>query len=338
MRRELLSLLACPECGGDFAADGAEEDGELHEGALRCNRCGTVLPVASGVPRAACGNNAAQVKVAKAFSSQWKAYSRGAFERGTVYGQSDASLWTLFLQATGISESAVAGLTVLDAGCGAARVSRQIAQHGARAVVALDMSDAVDAVFAETRDLTNLHTIQADLTAVPLRAAFDLVWSVGVIHHTDDAAAAFHALTRYVRPGGLLYVWVYTSDLRPFHWANVTQRVPAILNRLGLRRLPDSAILRLASVLSYLTAGLHLFYRAARRLPALRPRTSNARESTTPITRRTFHLIWYDLLVPPYTSWHSAHEVAGWFRAAGFTDIVTAPTRPLGMRGRAPVQ
>jgi SAM-dependent methyltransferase/uncharacterized protein YbaR (Trm112 family) len=335
MRPELLSLLVCAKCGGELAIEGVEEGGELHEGVLRCGECGAVLPVASGIPRAVCGNPT-QAKVGKAFSSQWEAYSRGAFERGTVYGRSDASLWSLFLDATGISEQALAGLVVLDAGCGPARISRQIAQRGAGTVVALDVSDAVDAVLTEMRDLRNLHAIQADLLAAPLRAAFDLVWSVGVIHHTNDAAEAFRALTRYVRPGGLLFVWVYPRNLLPFHWSNATQWVQAALSRLGLRRLPDSTIFRLANILSYPTVGLHRSYRAARRLPGLHPHTPFARESVRPLTRRTFHLIWNDALVPPHTSWHSEREVIGWFRAAGFTDIVTTPTRPLGVRGRAP--
>ncbi|HWY90990.1 MAG TPA: methyltransferase domain-containing protein [Solirubrobacteraceae bacterium] len=336
MRSELLDVLVCAQCGGDLAAEGVNVAGELHDGTLRCDGCGAVLPVTSGVPRAV-GGDSAQAKVARAFSLQWDAYDRGEFERRTVYGRSDANLWEFFLSGTGISESALVDLAVLDAGCGPASISRPIAQHGARTVVALDISDAVDAVAADARNLTNLHAIQADLMAAPLRAAFDLVWSAGVIHHTNDAAEAFRSLTRYVRPGGLLFVWVYPRDLRPFHWSNTTQWIQAILARVGLRRLSDSTILRLADILSYPTVGLHMLYRAARSLPGLRPRTLNARESVTPITRRAFHLIWNDALVPPFTSWHREREVVGWFREAGFTDIVIAPTRRLGVRGRAPV-
>jgi SAM-dependent methyltransferase/uncharacterized protein YbaR (Trm112 family) len=339
MRRELLDLLMCPTCGGALAAEGAEAGGEIHEGTLRCDSCGAVFPVVAGVTRAVC-NGADQAGVAKAFSSQWEAYRRGAFDRGAVYyGRTDASLWDLFLQETGISEQALAGLVVLDAGCGPARLSRQIAQHGARTVVALDVSDTVDGVFAETRDLANLEVLQSNLMTAPLRAAFDVVWSAGVIHHTTDTAQAFRALTRYVRPGGLLYVWVYPSNLlRPFRLSNTVQLTQAALGRLGLRRLPHATTFRLAEALSYPTVWLHLLYRAARRLPGLRPRTPAAQESVKPVARRTFHNAWYDALVPPYTSWHSEREVTDWFRSAGFTEIVTTPGRPLGVRGRAPAR
>jgi SAM-dependent methyltransferase/uncharacterized protein YbaR (Trm112 family) len=336
MRSEVLSLLACATCGDELVVEGSEGGDEIREGVLRCGGCGTVLPVVSGIPRPA-GTDPAQARVADAFSSQWNAYRRGAFEQGTVYGRTEAGLWEFIREATGLGDPELAGLVVLDAGCGPGSFSRQIAQHGADTVIALDISDAVDVISAETHDLTNLDVIQADVFAAPLRPAFDLVWSTGVIHHTSDAFGAFRALTKYVRPGGLLYVWVYPRDLRPFHWGNVTQWAQACLSRLGLRRLSDSAIYRLAGCLSYPSVGLHRLYRAARRLPGLRPTTTNARDSVIPRTRRVFHLIWNDALAPPHNSWHSEGEVVDWFRAAGFSEIVTAPNRPLGVRGRAPV-
>jgi len=335
MHSELLDFLACTECGGDLVADPADADSEIHEGALCCEGCGAIILVRSGIPRALC-TMPNQAQVAKSFSFQWEAYNSGSFERETVYGRNEADLWQMILDATGINESALQELAVLDAGCGPASVARQMARHGARAVVAMDVSDSINAVSEQTSTLANVHPIQADLFAAPLRAAFDLVWSMGVIHHTNDAARAFRALTRYVRPGGTLFVWVYPRSLRPFHWANLLQWLPALLTRLGLRRLSDQTIFRLAGLLSYPTASLHAAYRALRGLPVLRPRTANARDGVKPLSRRTFHLIWNDALLAPYTSWHSEREVIGWFQTAGYTDIVTSPIRPLGVRGRAP--
>jgi SAM-dependent methyltransferase/uncharacterized protein YbaR (Trm112 family) len=336
MHPELLSFLACTECGGNLVADATDADSEIYEGALLCEACAATVPVTSGIPRAV-RTTPDQALVASSFSFQWEAYDRGAFERETVYGRSEADLWQMILDATGIDESAVRELAVLDAGCGPASVSRQIARHGARAVVAMDVSDSINAVNDQTSDLANVHPIQADLFAAPLRAAFDLVWSMGVIHHTNDAARAFQALTRYVRPGGTLFVWVYPRSLRPFHWANLIQWLPALLTRLGLRRLSDPAIFRLADTLSYPTAALHRAYRIVRGFPAFRPRSANASDGVKPVSRRTFHLIWNDLLLAPYTSWHSEREVIGWFQAAGYTEIVTSSIRPLGVRGRAPI-
>jgi SAM-dependent methyltransferase len=336
MHPELLNFLACTECGGNLVADATDADSEIHEGALYCERCGATIVVTSGIPRAVCAMPD-QAQVANSFSFQWDAYNRGSFERETVYGRNEADLWQMILDATGIDESVLQELVVLDAGCGPASVSRQIARHGARAVVALDVSDSIDAVNDQTPTLANVHPIQADLFAAPLRAAFDLVWSMGVIHHTNDAVRAFHALTRYVRPGGTLFVWVYPRNPRPFHWANLIQWLSAFLARLGLRRLSDPAIFRLAGALSYPTAALHMAYRAVRGCPVFRPRTDNARDGVKPVSRRTFHLIWNDALLAPFTSWHSEREVIGWFQAAGYTDVVTSSIRPLGVRGRAPI-
>jgi SAM-dependent methyltransferase len=336
MHSELLDLLACTHCGGALSADQQSAGSEIHEGALRCGRCGASIPIKAGIPRAVRAVPH-QARVASSFSFQWKAYNRGSFERTTVYGRTEADQWQMILEATGIDESAMQELVVLDAGCGPANVSRQIARHGARAVVALDVSDSIDALGEHDETPANVHPIQADLFSAPLRASFDLVWSMGVIHHTNDARGAFRALTRYVRPGGTLFVWVYPRDPRPFHWANLIQWLSALLTRIGVRRLSDSAVFVLAGALSYPTATLHRAYRAIRRIPALRPRTDNACDGVKPMSRRTFHLIWNDALLAPYTSCHREREVIGWFRAAGFTDVVTSSIRPLGVRGRAPI-
>ncbi len=336
MRVELLSFLGCAECGGDLIAEPADLGDEIDDGMLSCQECGASIRVMSGVPRAVRATPD-QAQVARSFSFLWEEYERGSFERGTVYGRNEEDLWQMILDATGFEESALARLAVLDAGCGPASVARQLALHGARAVVALDASSSIDAVKSQMSTLCNLHPIQADLFAAPLRSAFDLVWSMGVIHHTNDAASAFHALTRYVRPGGTLFVWVYSRNWRPFHWANLIQWLPSLFARIGLRRLSDPAIVRLAAVLSYPTVSLHWAYRAVRRFSFFRPRTTNARDSVKPISRSTFHLIWNDILIAPYTSWHSEREVVGWFREAGYTDIVVSPMRPVGVRGRAPI-
>jgi SAM-dependent methyltransferase len=336
MHAEMLEFLACAECGGRLVTDSPVIGEGLEEGALRCERCHTTVKVIAGIPRAV-SSSPTQERVARSFSSQWEAYNRGAFERDTVYGRDQAEMWKMIVNATGIDESRLKELAVLDAGCGPAGVSRELAGHGARAVVALDASDSIDALGEQAVSLENVHPIQADLFAAPLGPRFDLVWSMGVIHHTSDAARAFRALTRYVRPGGTLFVWVYPRSLRPFHWANLVQWLPALLGRLGLRRLSDATILRLAGVLSYPTVGLHRAYRALRGISAMRPRTANAHDAVKPVSRRAFHLIWNDLLLAPYTSWHTEREVIDWFRAAGYTDVVIAPVRPLGVRGRAPI-
>ena len=161
-----------------------------------------------------------------------------------------------------------AGSQSLTAGAGPGRPTRQIAEHGAAAVVGVDINEAVDEAFAYTKDLPNVHILQANLFSLPFKKQrFDLVWSNGVIHHTPDARGAHAALTEYVKPGGLLYVWVYAKRFNPFRFTK------DVLDALRVTRLPEPILLRIATAFSYISVGLLAVYRTLRRFPPLRPHT-----------------------------------------------------------------
>ena len=103
---------------------------------------------------------------------------------------------------------------MLDAGCGTGRHGYFAATYGAREVVGLDLSVAVDAARENLRKFENVEVVQGDLLRPPFRTAsegggFDLVYSIGVLHHLPDPYEGFKSLLRYVRPGGTIAVWVY---------------------------------------------------------------------------------------------------------------------------------
>jgi SAM-dependent methyltransferase len=77
----------------------------------------------------------------------------------------------------------IRGRTVIEAGCGKGRHTRALARWGAREVVSVDLSEAVEVAYRNTRDLPNVHIVQADIYRLPLRPIFDYGLSVGVLHH-----------------------------------------------------------------------------------------------------------------------------------------------------------
>ena len=96
----------------------------------------------------------------------------------------------------------VAGLRVLDAGCGPGLYAEVLLARGAE-VVAVDVSRAM--VELASRRLGERATVlEADLNEpLPLRAGdFDLVLCPLVIHHVDDRAATLAEFFRVLRPGG----------------------------------------------------------------------------------------------------------------------------------------
>jgi SAM-dependent methyltransferase len=268
--------------------------------------------------------------VARTFGYEWKAHHLGQLEDATLFGRTLDEDWRYFLEGTGVSEEDLSGATVLDAGCGSGRLTRQIGEHGPAAVVGMDVNEAVDEAYAATKDLPNVHIVQANIFAPPFRGhAFDVVWSNGVIHHTPDAAGAHASLSAMVQPGGILYVWVYAKRFNPFRF------VKDALDLLRVTRLPEPALLALSRFFALVSLPLLAAYRAIRRLPGLRPRTAWGERTARPRSRKELELTWFDALSPEHDSRHTEAEVVGWFQGRGFVDVTALEEPKVGVRGMA---
>jgi SAM-dependent methyltransferase len=300
-------------------------------GTLRCVTCHAVYQIARGVPRMNTSMSGLE-RVAQTFSYEWGAHHAGKLEREeTLWGLTNEEYWNYFLEATGFEDGDLDGKTVLDAGCGSGCLTRMMAENGARTVIGVDIIEAVDGAFQRSRHMPNVHIVQGNLFQLPLRKkAFDLVWSNGVIHHTPDARGAHEALAQMVRPGGLLYVWVYAKRFNPFRFTK------DVLDFLRVTRLPEPVLLRISRVFAYVSAGLHRAYKGIRRLPPFRPRSRWAKRTMRRRTVDELTLTWFDSLSPEYDSRHSETEVIAWFARLGFHDIATIEEPKVGVRGVAP--
>jgi SAM-dependent methyltransferase len=201
---------------------------------------------------------------------------------------------------------------VLDAGCGKGRHIFLAARFGARAVVGVDLSDAVDAAFSNTRNLENVHVVQADILNLPFKAPFDLAYSIGVVHHLPVPKAGFLALARHVKPGGRISTWVYGREgnrwieqfVDPIR-KNLTSRLPRLITRC-LCFLPAITLF----------AGLKLFYRPARNRSWFK-RLLPYSDYLCSISGYSFaENFWnvFDQLVAPTAFYHSREEVVDWFK------------------------
>src|SRR5262249_22926706 len=130
-------------------------------------------------------------------------------------------------------------MTVLDAGCGMGKFSIAAAEAGARTVIAVDLSEAVDVAHAYLQRIPAAHVVQASIYALPFRPrSFDFVFSIGVLHHLPDPEQGFRQLVPLVRAGGRALAWVYALEGNEFfvRWldpwrARVFSRLPSVVNR-----------------------------------------------------------------------------------------------------------
>lgn len=191
------------------------EEGESVETA------GRTLTLVRGILRASEYVSEAQSQTRESFGFKWA--KRDTFEGGVAtymrqwlvekYGDVPNAPW--FAEH---GEHPV----VLDAGCGAALSALALFGPALSRIryLGVDVSTAVDVAaerFAEQGFPATF--IQTDLNQIPLAPnSVDLVFSEGVLHHTDDTQRALSAVVRHLKPGGrvLFYVYRKKGPIREF--------------------------------------------------------------------------------------------------------------------------
>lgn len=115
----------------------------------------------------------------------------------------------------------VGPLRVLVAGCGTGKHAVDVATRYAGAeILAIDVSRR-SLAYAQRKaceaGLTNLDFAQADiLELAALARAFDLIESVGVLHHLGDPQRGWRQLVDLLAPAGLMKVGLYSKRARRF--------------------------------------------------------------------------------------------------------------------------
>jgi SAM-dependent methyltransferase len=228
----------------------------------------------------------------------------------------------------------VAEKVVLDAGCGSGRFLRCATRLGARLVVGVDLSDAVESAFETTRHLPNVMVVQADLLALPFQAAFDYAFSVGVLHHTAAPGAAFDQVVSAVRPGGGVSAWVYGAEGNAWITRGLTP-----LRRHVFSRLPRRAALALSYALAWplllVTKGI---YGRAERWPGmgwLRGRLYYY-DYLRFLSRFGLHehaYIIFDHVTPAIAHYISRDDFLSWFERNGLTGLSVTSRNGNSWRG-----
>jgi len=323
MKRRLLALLACPACGGGLSlTDERLEGEEIMGGRLDCGGCPATYPILRGVPRfvrvdhetaAAAGADAVPVddlekRTAAAFGYEWTHYD----EIAEHYRQQFLD-WLAPVDADFFR-----GKAVLEGGCGKGRHSALAAEFGASDVVAVDLGEAVEAAFPNTRHLPNVHIVQADLKRPPVKPVFDYAFSIGVLHHLPVPEDGFRALASKLRPGGHISAWVYGREgngwivhlVSPVR-EKLTSRMPhGVLDRLsGLATLP----VYLSTKLVYGPTGGRVLGRGLPYGPYL--------SYIARFPWREQRSIVFDHLVAPVAHYIARDEFAAWFERAGLEDV-----------------
>lgn len=316
MKESLLQYLSCPSCTGaiEVASIGKREHDEIIEGQLACGSCAKRWPIERGVPRFASLDAVEEEKAATAasFGWQWQHFT-----------QADEKYEQQFLGwIAPVKPEFFRDKIVLEGGCGKGRHTQLAARWGAREVIGIDLSAAVETAFAATRELPNAHIIQADIYHPPLRTVFDYAFSVGVLHHLPDPRGGFISLVSKVKPGGAASAWVYGAENN--EW--ITRWVNPLRKRITSRMNPR-ALLHLAKVpAAALFAATRLIYRPLNRSSrgaaiARHLFYNDYLNSISHFGWREQHTIVFDHLIAPTSHYISRAEFEEWWKVIGAREV-----------------
>ena len=262
--------------------------------------------------------SAVRERTRRSFGYQW-----------TVFGRMKEQFHQDFLNYIApVSREFFPGKRGLDAGCGFGRHVVHAADFGAR-MVGLDFSVAIRRAREITRGRPRISLVQGDLEVTPFRpGSFDFVYSIGVLHHLPDPEASFRSLLPLVRPGGAIFVWVYSKARRR------TNRLLEIVRRRTVRLPhPVTRAVSLGAALVDWWAFIQP-YRLARRL--LGPRVDRIALARLQLyARYPFQVVyadWFDRLAAPVRHYYQRDDLEGWAQRAGLTAVRITPTGLYGWR------
>lgn len=210
-----------------------------------------------------------------------------------------------------LETSAIRGNRVAEVGCGTGRISNMLLSVGAAEVVAVEPSRAIEVA---RRNLAGwgprFRAIDGDGTRLPLED-FDLVLSIGVIHHIPDPAPVLRTMYASLRPGGRALIWVYGREGNGLYLAF------ARVGRLLTTILPH-ALLTILCWIIWLAA--FAYGQLASRLSVL-PLHGYFRSYFLKLSPRKQHLVIYDQLNPAHAVYLRREEAEDLLRAAGFVEV-----------------
>jgi len=356
MKERLLELIVCPLCGGPLSCEIFERTtaNEIAAGVITC-ACDSHYAIIGGIPRLLPpalqsmlwemhpefyslhearlpaellpkGTNGArearekdralqaQRDTARSFGYEWQAFSE-------MLPDYEANFRWYFER---FRPEELKGALVLDAGCGTGRHTFHMARSGAREIVAMDFSQAIEVAAYNNRSNPNTHFVQADIYHPPFRPrTFDLVYSLGVLHHLPDPERGFRTLLPLLRAGGFLNVYLYWNLEGEPRWRRAALAGVTQLRRLTTR-LPHALLKKLSWLIA---AGFEVALvtpaRALERFPATRSLAE--RVPLGHYRKYSFRVLYtdqFDRFSAPIENRYGRADVLGWFERAGLLDVV----------------
>lgn len=212
---------------------------------------------------------------------------------------------------------------VLEGGCGGGQHTRILAALANR-ITAVDLNTIKIAKKFNDR-FRNIDFIDGDIAAIQLDRKFDIVFSIGVIHHTDNPDKTFENLKNHTKPGGKLIIWVYSDE------GNLlVKMIVEPLRKIFLKRISHKNLILLSKIITvFLCLPVYTIYLLPLRFLPYYDYFGNFRKLS--FLRNTLNV--FDKLNAPQVIFITRSKVEQWFNPGEFCNVHISRYKGVSWRG-----
>jgi SAM-dependent methyltransferase len=146
---------------------------------------------------------------------------------------------------------------VLDVGCGTGRNSLWPLKYGAEESVAIDIDDrSLNVARHNLSQFQNARVLKQSAYQIEFEDHFDVVFSIGVVHHLEQPILALRQMVKAARPGGSVLIWVYGYENNEWIVRFADPLRKALFSRLPIRLVHHLSVYPSAVLWLLLRAGL----------------------------------------------------------------------------------